>query len=120
MSDLFCIIEEDEKTFILLNKYLNECHNATEAMMRDNMIQYTEIQNHILINCVPEEHHNHEALNWVEDNGEKFRVYLNTIKILWAAHILVKGTDAALTYDDFRGLKRNFTHVKSVLGTIRP
>jgi hypothetical protein len=119
MKDLFCIIEEDEKTFTLLSRYINECHDESDVMVIDNMVQLVEIQQHIINNCIPEDHKDDEALNWVMENASGFRIYINTIKILWSAHMLIKGTAAALTFEEFHAMKQNFNTVKPVLSTIR-
>lgn len=118
MSDLFCIIEEDEKTFNFLTQYVAECHTATETRNLDNTLQIIEIQRHILANCIPEEHANHEALSWVEDHSAKFRLYLNSIKVLWAAHILLRGPETKLTFEEFKTMKKNYVYVKPILSTI--
>lgn len=118
MSDLFCIIEEDEKTFDYLTKYVTNCHNETETRILDNTLHIIEMQQHILSKCIPDEHANHEALNWVEDNGVRFRLYLNSIKILWVSHILLRGPAAKLTFEEFKVMKQNYIFAKPILSTV--
>ncbi len=111
---MFCEIELDEKTFGLVCEYLEFCVDDKASHRIDMGVQQKEMQNHIYRNWMDD----NAGVHWVEEHAKNFRIYLNTIKILWSAHVLVKGKDTEFTFDEFKHMQKNYHQVKPVLENI--
>lgn len=111
---MFCNIELDEKTFDLITKYMEKCDSEDDVFVIDNNAQVKEIEQHVYRNWMDK----HAAVHWVQDYAKNYRIYLNSIKILWAAHVLVHGKDKEFTYTEFVEIQKNYKHVKPVLEKI--
>jgi hypothetical protein len=98
----FCYLESDDKTYQYINVYYTviKDNNYNTIFNLDNEIQKIEIENHCKRCNISEENKNVEILNWIDNNGKNFRIYLNTIKIA-----------AFLFY--FENSKKNITDINS-------
>ncbi len=82
----FSFLEKDKKTFNYIKKYLDFMEQETEksTLALENAIQVQEIEEHLTLLEIPigdYSKRNSESFNWIKNNGEQFRMYLNTIKI---------------------------------------
>jgi hypothetical protein len=109
--DHFCKLILEEKTFQILLKYISTCKSGTDFLPVDNEIQRKELETHIYLNWMDK----NAGVHWVKDYAKEFRTYLNSIKLLWAAHVLEFGHDNAFTYDEYCRLVKNWPNVKEVL-----
>jgi len=75
MKNKFCILNEDDKTYNIFLRYNNCLDNNIDLFKEDNKIQAEEILIHRY--CC-----GRDGYDWTENNAEKERIYLNTIKIL--------------------------------------
>lgn len=110
-SEHFCKLDLDEKGFKILVKYLNTCKQNTDFFITDNETQAKEIEIHVFRNWMDK----NAGVHWVEEYGAAFRKYLNTIKLLWAAHVLEYGNDTNFTHEEYTRLVNNWQKVKEVL-----
>lgn len=80
----FCKLEKDQKTFDYIQKYITWYveQSGKDFLSLDSKIQLDEIKYHLMNNNF--ENKNQEILSWIKSNSEKFRIYLNTIKIVFA------------------------------------
>jgi hypothetical protein len=87
---MFCRLEQDEKTYNYLKifvKKLHEAHCTEEVSELDKNIQNEEIYTHLRLNGFSQKD-TAEIINWIKNYAQKFRDYLNTIKIaalIWDA-----------------------------------
>lgn len=77
----FCFLEEDYKTFAYVNIYVEFLKNDLSVSGLDMQIHSEEIQRHIECNNL---FYKYELAvqEWIRANGENFRIYLNTIKMM--------------------------------------
>lgn len=95
----FCILEKDQKTFFYFKTYFEWLDYKNESCYKlDNIIQYEEIKNHLIKNGYSENDIS-EANKWIEQNGKKFRDYLNTIKMIYICNKFTDKND--ITWEDF-------------------
>ena len=107
----FCNLEKDEKGFQILTEYLEKCRTKDDIFIADNKIQIKECEVHMYRNWLDK----NADLHWVEEYAEAFRRYLNSLKILWAAHVLEHGNDKEFTYEEYCKLINNWKKTKEVL-----
>lgn len=80
----FSLLEKDEKTYIYVKRYLSYLKNKKGSLLKlQNDFQIEEIQIHLKNhNIKGEEESNIESITWIKHHGDKFRIYLNSLKIL--------------------------------------
>ena len=76
----FCILEKDEKTYKHICEYYDAIVWETPLMAIDSIIQKRELENHLKRTKGTES--KEEAQNWIQENAEPFRAYLNSLKLL--------------------------------------
>ena len=81
----FCILEKDKKTFQYFKLYFNNLEKNKQCYSIDNEITFQEIRNHLITNNITNDNHINEIEKWINENGEPFRIYLNTIKLVYLA-----------------------------------
>lgn len=107
----FCNLELDEKGFQLIVKYLKKCKQKEDFFIVDNGLQIKEIEAHMYRNWMDK----NAGYHWVEEHAKNFRRYLNSIKLLWAAHVLEKGHDEEFNYSEYCRLVKNWPCVKDIM-----
>lgn len=101
---MICKIEHDEKTFNYFKEYLQflENYNSTSLIL-DNRIQYKEILIHLERNGF-NKNSDDEVFNWIKNNGKKFRLYLDTLKIIYIIWKCLDKNLEDLNWNDFSKL----------------
>lgn len=112
---MFSKVDNDIKTFSYILRYLKNCHNEDEAFILDGNLQREEIEQHSQLN---NNFSMEEKLNWVNQHSKGFREYINTMKIFWAAWILMGKKEEEFTYEVFINMKKRFNNIQSVLESI--
>lgn len=111
---MFCKLEVDKKTFEYLKRYLHEWRDHHDLTQIDREITAQEIEQHIVAhNC--QDCKTEEALQWIRENGQSFRAYLNTIKIALITYHIAGLDTQELTWDDFCNLRTRLNEVKEDL-----
>lgn len=79
----FCELKKDEKTYDHIKKYIMwfSQHKGEGFLNLDANIQLGEIKNYLKINSYDDK--NDEILYWVTNYSKEFRIYLNTLKIIF-------------------------------------
>ncbi len=80
----FCKLEKDQKTYEYLKKYLiwHVENKGKDFLELDSKIQLDEIRQHLELNKA--DNKNQEILEWIKKYSERFRLYLNSIKVIFA------------------------------------
>ena len=115
---MFCIMEKDDKTYGYVRLVIDHLRQDKIAgfVQLDNMLQLDEILNHLHRNRLPESHRD-EVLAWIENYGQGFRDYLNTIKV--AALMWTWAEDSKdPSWEDFCRLAERINTVKPCLDAI--
>jgi len=109
---LFSLLEKDEKTYNYSKKYLTFLreNNNNCILMFENKLQFDELEEHFKLNCITEECRNYEAQLWIQKFADRYRRYLNSIKIL-TMMIDVKEED--YTFDYFSNLVDRYNSAKN-------
>jgi hypothetical protein len=97
----FCELEKDEKTFNYISKYIiwyNTQLNSKDFLQLDSRIQADEIKHHLENNNYDDK--NYEILQWIKSYSKKFRIYLNTIKIVFTIWYC-SGHTELMSWDEF-------------------
>lgn len=114
---MFCILEDDEKTFCLLKKFITCFKQQKDILNLEINLQTKEIKEHLYNNGI-NENDTDEKIKWVNKYGKAFRDYLNTIKIaslIWITNNYKK----EFTKKEFQILLKNINDNKdSCLDTI--
>ena len=116
-SELFCVLEKDEKTYC----YLLDCikymrMRGTKSLTQlDNQLQAAEIALHLKINGLSEKDTT-EKIRWIQKYGRGFREYLNTIKI--AAIAWCAKSEDMPTWEEFCKLTEQIDSTKHGLDSI--
>lgn len=113
-SEHFCALELDEKGFNLILEYIEKCKMQEDFFRLDAKIQLREIEAHVYRHWMDK----NADLHWIEEHAKKFRRYLNSIKVLWAAHVLEHGNDSKFDHAEYCRLVKNWPNVKEVLEDI--
>ncbi|MEW5814787.1 MAG: hypothetical protein AB1798_05250, partial [Spirochaetota bacterium] len=110
----FCILEKDKKTFEYFKQYVefletqdNACH------ILDSKIQARELSEHLRINNLHPNSHDEEIANWIEENGQPFRDYLNTIKLVYVVWKCMGKDWNNISWEDFGRIEDNLNKVKA-------
>lgn len=116
---MFCILEQDDKTFCYLKRYLDAGNNTYKVFQLDNIIQREEIEVHLNIN-----NKNNldagEMLEWVKRYSPQFREYINTIKLL-AMLFMIEGKNSSnITYEEYIEKEKSLNKVDKLFFTIHP
>jgi hypothetical protein len=112
----FCYLEKDVKNYEYFKRYYKLKENCTEFFKLDNKIQFEEITKHIE-NHHGSPHNQNTAYEWIRENGEKFRHYINTLKIICLVFKCMNKTD--ITQEEFFEMESRINNLKgSCLETI--
>lgn len=109
----FCYLEKDPKTFEYFKEYLSflEEKNGT-CLSLDNDIQLREMRQHLDRNGLTED--NCDAIiDWVKNNGENFRNYLNSIKIAYVVWKCMGYKWDELDWNNFCDLEEKINGLKN-------
>lgn len=115
----FCVLEEkDKKNYEYFMSYLKSIRNKSELQAIDNRLQLKEIQEHVC-RCNADDP-NCASIKWIEENGKKFRNYLNTLKIVGILYHLTGGKEDiySITFEEFKILEGKLNQFKDCLDTI--
>jgi len=85
MAINFSFLDCDKKSYDYTMRILNYVleDNKKGLLALENEIQKEEIQIHFEINNITDlKEKNIEAIRWIKKNGENFRIYLNSLKIV--------------------------------------
>lgn len=111
----FCYLDENYKNYEIFCNYIT----STNYFIIDNKIQIDEIKKHLYINNIPIEKTNQEALNWIKENADSFRRYLDTLKIItiiWH----YQGNDVKdLTFEKYLEIKNKLNKIFSKTGLLK-
>ena len=107
----FCIIPKDEKSYIYSKKYLTyiKDENRCNIMIFDNKLQKIEISDHIRKNNIKFENSDKETQKWIECNAEKFRTYLNSLKVFT---LMINNNCGEYTFNEFCILADIYNNIK--------
>ena len=116
---MFCELEIDQKTFDYVSKYVQMWQQNCDAdfCCMDQQIQADEIHWHLDQQKLQECDHtgkNLEVLHWVQENGESFRSYLNTIKLVFTVHHCNGGAWTDFTWEEFQHIQQRLNQIKNV------
>ena len=122
---IFCNIESDAKSFELIKLYKSrtesfedEERKLIEISTLDNEIQKKEIETHLYLNRVPEWDVDKEQSFWVTNYAYSFRVYLNTLKILFLIFETTNTDPRSLTFEEFCVQKEKLNKNRAFLDVI--
>lgn len=76
--ETFSYLEKDEKTYNHVKAYYEAMKKGINCYSIDCVLQKHELEDH-LKRC-RKEHDQEEQLNWINQNAEKFRSYINSLK----------------------------------------
>lgn len=109
----FCNLEKDEKTFDYVKEYILwfAQHNNKGFLNLDTNLQLHEIQHHLELN--PNDDKNKEILSWISRYSKEFRIYLNTIKIVFAVWYC-SGHESIMDWADFCLIIDRLDEIKGV------
>lgn len=85
MSINFSFLDCDKKSYEYSIRILNHVleDNTKSLLSLENEIQQEEILQHFkLNNIINKKEQNLEAIRWIKQNGDPFRKYLNSLKIV--------------------------------------
>lgn len=111
---MFCKLEVDKKTFEYLRYYLHEWREHHDLAQIDLEITKKEIEDHIASHNYQDQR-SHEVLKWIQENGQAFRSYLNTIKIALLAYHITEHDTTDIAWEDFCKLQGRLNEVKEDL-----
>lgn len=87
-----CFVENEQKAYDIVKLYHTQTKDISEEeqivralTVLDNEIQKKEIKTHCFLNDISRDDRQNESLLWIQNYGESFRVYLNTLKIIFLA-----------------------------------
>lgn len=117
LRDNFCILEKDEKTFNYVKRYILAIKKESsehDVEKLDCLIQMEEMKNHLIINNIPEDKKNNECIRWADENSEKFRIYLNSIKIVSVIFYekIKQNGDIDLNFKNFESISDTINNLK--------
>jgi hypothetical protein len=108
-------MEKDPKNYLYFMRYYQLNNTCTEFLKLDNQIQVEEINIHL--SKYSEDEHNKQTFEWTRQNGENFRNYINTIKIICLVFKCMNKTN--ITQDEFFDMESYINNLKgSCLETI--
>lgn len=114
---MFCILENDLKTYEYFGRYIDCFEKQKNCTETDNRIQAEELAEHLRRNGISERD-TQEKLNWVAANGKPFREYLNTIKLIYVL-CRVQGIDPrGVSESQFHELENKLNDMRHCLGSI--
>lgn len=109
----FCYLEKDKKTFEYFKEYLQYLEsNTSSCFILDNQIQVREMSEHLCANGYSIDDHG-AIIDWVEKNGERFRNYLNTIKLVYVVWKCMGNTWDDINWENFVNIEDNINRLKS-------
>ncbi len=79
-SQIFCYLENDHKTGILINSFYCLIKEGKSINKLESDLQRKEIEEHLNRNCC--DNRCFASIEWVDYNGDKYRSYLNSTKCL--------------------------------------
>lgn len=79
----FCKLEKDQKTYEYFKKYIiwYGGNKGKDFLEIDSKIQADEIKKHLELNKTRD--NNQEILEWIKKYSERFRLYLNSLKVIF-------------------------------------
>jgi hypothetical protein len=108
----FCKLEKDKKTFEYVKQYLLwYSQNHDNFLELDSQIQLLEIKNHLENNNYDDR--TTEMLDWIKQNSEKFRIYLNTIKIFFTVWYCSHG-EQEINWEEFCFTVDKISEIKGI------
>ena len=114
---MFCILENDVKTFGYFNRYIDCFENEARCIEVDNGIQAEELSEHLRSNGFSQ-NDTQEKLNWIATNGKPFREYLNTIKLIYVLCRVQEIDPRTVTEEHFRELENKLNMLRHCLVSI--
>jgi hypothetical protein len=125
-NDFFCFVENEPKAFDIVKQYnlrakacLTEMDKLRVFHQLDNEIQAKEIEAHLYINHIPEIDGPLEQVRWTSSYGHAFRIYLNTLKIIYISLIATGCCDIdTMTFEEFCKFKEAINKNKALLDII--
>lgn len=97
----FCILEKDKKTFEYFKYYFDHLEKNNGCYALDNKITFHEIRDHLTLNNIANSNYIDEIEKWIDNNAEAFRVYLNTIKLVYFAWKVLDKDWEDITWEEF-------------------
>ncbi len=117
---LFCQLDGDEKTFALIKRYiqfLNVEQNTTPQEL-DKLIQIEEIKTHLYLNHKPL-NDAAEIQEWIKKYGKPFRMYLNTIKLVYVLWVCGMGQEwSDITFENYTLICQRLNKATRVINTV--
>lgn len=111
---MFSKLDNDEKTFYYILRYLKECHDSNEAFCIDNDLQIEEIKTHLFLNQTDFKNIQ-EQLDWVKSYSKNFREYINSMKIVWASWILNGNKPEDFNYETFLLYQEKWNSIRGIM-----
>ena len=109
----FCYLEKDKKTFEYFKEYLRHLESSTSScFILDNQIQVREMCDHLYSNGYTVDDDG-AVIEWVKNNAENFRNYLNTIKLVYVVWKCMGNTWDDINWDNFIRIEDNINQLKS-------
>lgn len=110
---MFALLEKNKKTFLLVQKYIERLgENSCSCITLDNNIQMDEIRS--WLESLASDDRDTEAVNqWIEKNGQSFRNYLNTIKLIYTIWFCTTDHKRKLSWEEFCLIGDNLNILKN-------
>lgn len=120
------MVENEQKAFDIVKLYATRTKNIVSDDEQnlilhnlDNEIQAKEIEAHLQLNSIPQERRTVEQIDWVSRYGHSFRMYLNTLKIIFLAIQSSCFKDpTSMSFEDFCAIKDRINSRKAFLDII--
>ena len=114
---MFCILENDVKTYGYFNRYIDCFESEKGCIEIDNRIQAEEMAEHLRSNGFSA-NDTQEKLNWIAINGKPFREYLNTIKLIYVLCRVQEIDPRTVGEDKFHELEDKLNRLRHCLVSI--
>jgi hypothetical protein len=80
-------------------------------MELDNVIQASEIKQHLEANRIADSDQN-AKIQWIMEHGKDFRQYLNTIKLVYVVWTASGRSWDEMTFEEFRKIEKRINSIK--------
>lgn len=109
----FCYLEKDRKTFEYFKEYLQYLDTSNKnCLYLDNKLQIIEMENHLNRNGY-NSNDLEATIEWVKNNAEGFRSYLNTIKLVYIVWKCMGNNWENFNWESFVKIEDNINNLKS-------
>jgi hypothetical protein len=114
----FCLLDDSPKNYEFIRNFISS--TSLNFFKLDNQIQVNEIKYHLgLCHIDNKEEANEETLNWIEKNAEGFRLYLDTLHIVFLIWNFIGKDSQDLTYEMYLEIKEKLNIINKKMGNLK-